>query len=206
MAEDHDDGLTDEERHLSADMRACSPKERGFVDALMTLEPAHNSFAQAARRAGYGTPTSTPLVMTQIGSRLSKRPHVAAAIASEAKRHLRTLGPKAVSGLQAVMNDPNHRDFLKAIRTVLDRSDPAVQVVDVKHTHEDHDALAIEQLKTLRALGVAHAKLIDVFGSFGLERIAALARSRGEITDVEYSEVLAIEHKPDPLLDLIDGS
>jgi hypothetical protein len=59
---------------------------------------------------------------------------------------------------------------------VLDRADPVEsrQFVEVVHRTVDPDQEALEELRALRQLGTSHEKLIELFGSNGLDRIERL--------------------------------
>ena len=167
-------------------MQACNPKERVYVLAVMAGE----TWANAARIAGYGTPDSTPATLATIGNRLKGYPRVSAALVEEAKQSLRSLAPKAVDTVRKVLDDFDAKARLKAADMILARSDPSVTRVEgkVEHTHHlDHDAEALNQLRSLKALGVARDKLIEVFGDFGLQRLEAKLEPKP--LDVEFSEV-----------------
>jgi hypothetical protein len=58
----------------------------------------------------------------------------------------------------------------------LDRADPieSRQQIEVTHKVVDADTEALEELKALRALHTPHAKMLEVFGVNGLDRLLAL--------------------------------
>lgn len=185
----------------------ANDRQRAFVDALFTVPPGHGAMAAAARVAGYEQ--STPHVLTATANRLMRDPKIQNAIAEETKRRLRAAGPAAVIAIEQIIADPSHRDRLKASMAVIERHDPVAQRIEgkIEHTHViDHEAEALNQLRTLRALNVAHEKLVEVFGAFGLERLEArLAlqdQSAAPIVDAEFVEI-ASEAERDPDAELL---
>jgi hypothetical protein len=62
-----------------------------------------------------------------------RRPRVMRAIEQESKRLVRALGPKAIKVIDEILDDREHKDRLKAARTVLERIDPAF--VGFQHQH-----------------------------------------------------------------------
>src|SRR5262249_53474312 len=90
----------------------------------------------------------------------------------------------------------------KAVQAVLERLDPTVQKVEVEHTHHiDHDTEALNQLRTLKALGVARDKLVEVFGEIGLDRFEKqlALEDKSTVVDAEFTEVKE-EEALDPAL------
>jgi hypothetical protein len=85
-----------------------------------------------------------------------------------------------------VVENPDHRDHIRGISMILDRTAPLQQhhVVDVHH-HVDHDAEALAHLKMLKGLAVPRAKLEEVFGFSCLSR---------------YERLLELEEAKSPLL------
>jgi phage terminase small subunit len=180
----------------------ANDRQRAFVDALFAVPPGHGAMAAAARVAGYEQ--STPHVLTATANRLMRDPKIQAAIAEETKRRLRAAGPAAVKAIEEIIADPSHRDRLKASMAVIERHDPVTQRIEgkIEHMHTiDHEAEALNQLRTLRALNVTREKLIEVFGEFGLQRLEATLsledRSAPQVVDAEYVEITP-EPESDP--------
>jgi phage terminase small subunit len=146
-----------------------SDRHRRFVLALYEIEPGWGCNAKAARIAGFGTTTSSIQSMASIGCRLAHDEKILAAIAEQDKLRIRASAPRAIRALQHVVENPDHRDHIRAVGMVLDRAHPLQthHTVDVVH-RVDHDAEAIAQLRMLKGLGVARAKLEEVFGFSGL--------------------------------------
>jgi hypothetical protein len=152
-----------------------SDRHRSFVMNLYELPPGWGCNAKAARIAGFGTSTSSAASMATIGWRLAHDEKVLAAIAEQDKLRIRASAPRAISALQRVVEDPDHKDHIRAVGMVLDRTHAVTthHTVDVHH-HVDHDAEAVAQLRMLRALEVSKEKLIEVFGFSGLSRYERL--------------------------------
>lgn len=185
-----DKELIEADRHdWPAEVQALrSDKEREFVMRFIDT----NNGAAAARHAGYGNPdgSSSPETMARIAYRLLHTDRIIEAIRALLKRDIRTLGPAAHKAMKQILETPYHKDQARVAIAIADRLDPPVQKIEgeFKHTHTlDHEAEALNQLRSLKALGVAREKLAEVFGQFGLERLEA--KLEPEPIDVEFSEV-----------------
>ena len=140
--------------------------------------------AAAARAAGYSDVAEGAKVRAH---GLLQREDVRAAIVALTSRYLFSLAPKAVLRLGAILDNPKHAKHVKAIELVLDRVGlHAKTEVEVNHTVTvNHTDEALEQLRTLKALGVPREKLIEAFGYSGLAR---------------YENMLASQARPVPAL------
>jgi hypothetical protein len=172
---------------------------RTFVEFYLLEKPGYGAQVNAARRAGFGKPKSTPLNMARIASRLMRDDRVIAAIGEEARKLLRGGAPDAVKALQNMIRDPKHKDHARAVAMLLDRVDPITshQHVEVVHKHLDLDTEGIEELRALRQLGTTREKLIELFGGNGLARLEALeaadAAQRAQNAKVIEGEAVEIE-------------
>jgi hypothetical protein len=159
---------TNETDDFGPAMAACLPKERSFVAALLE----GRSGAQAAREAGYGAEdgSSTAETMARIAHRTLSRGRVIDALTEQSRKTIRSLAPSAIQAVKDILTTTNHKDRAKVALNVIERVDPIVQKVDAHVTHEivDHRKDALEQLRSLIALGVARAKLEELFGFTGL--------------------------------------
>jgi hypothetical protein len=131
--------------------RPLSLKERTFVDRYLALGGKHGAGKKAAQLAGY--PTSWSGIAAH---RLLRRPRVMRAIEEESKRLVRALGPQAIQVIKEILDDREHKDRLKAARTVLERVDPAF-------------------------VGFQHQHRVDVVAESGLERSLRLLRMLREL-------------------------
>jgi hypothetical protein len=148
-----------------------SDKYRAFVLHLYDIPPGWGCNAKAARLAGFGTDTSSPASMAQIGHKLAHDDRVLAAIAEEDKKRIRASAPRALSALQRVVENPDHRDHVRAVSAVLDRTYPVQTQHQMHVVHEhviDHRKTAVEDLRRCKALGIPHEKLLELFGFSGL--------------------------------------
>jgi hypothetical protein len=75
-----------------------------------------------------------------------------------------------------LVRQPDHKDHLRALSLLLERTFPpeSRHTVEVTHKVIDPDQEALEELRALRQLGTGHEKLIELFGSTGLDRLEML--------------------------------
>jgi phage terminase small subunit len=166
----------DSRRPLSAAASACTVKERRFAESFVELGGMHGAGAAAARRAGYGNPSSTANVYASIADRELNKPEVLSYVAELAKKKIRSLVPKAVRAVEEIIDNPAHAQRLKASMAVIDRIDPVEtrQHIEVTHTAVNHDQDAIAVLRHLKAIGAPRDMLEANFGFTGLSRYERL--------------------------------
>ena len=87
----------------------------------------------------YGTPTSTNKSLSVISSRRAQDERVQDAIAEESHKRLRALSPTAISALEKLIGNPQHKDFARGLAMVIDRADP----VQTTHTVKVEDTRAL---------------------------------------------------------------
>lgn len=178
---------------------------RAFVEYYLLEKPGHGAQTAAARRAGFGTPKTTPLNMARIASRLARDERMVAAVAEEARKIVRGGAPEAAKALLALVRDPEHRDHARGIAMVLARTDPEVTKHDLQVTHRilNPDQEAIEELRALRdSLGTPRAKLLELFGGNGLARLERLEAAE---TDRRAASAKVIEGEAIELQETVDG-
>jgi hypothetical protein len=155
---------------------------RAFVEFYL-LETVSNGAkdnygakARAARRAGFGKPTSTTRVMAHLAWKLMRDERIVAAIAEESRKLLRAGAPEAVKAVLQGVRNPDHKDHARFVSMVLDRADPVTShsVIDVTHKILDPDQEALEELRAMRKLGLPREKLLELFGGNGLARLEKL--------------------------------
>jgi hypothetical protein len=160
---------------LGPAMRALpSDRWRDFVRHYLA-NPKANA-AEAARRAGFGKPTSTVQSIAQIAYQLTSDDRIIAAIAEQTKKIVRVAAPEAAEALLGMVRDPSHKDHIRAVAMIMDRTDPVTthQSVDVTYRHVDPVAEEIAELRALRELGTSRTKLEELFGANGLARLEKL--------------------------------
>jgi hypothetical protein len=116
-------------------MASLPPKRRALVMALFDDDAPRKGdglLAFAAQRAGYGTPTSSHRSLCVIAGRIVHDDQVQEAIAEHSHRVMRTIPPEAIRALKDLIRDPKHRDHMKAIAAVIDRTDPLQTLHTVK--------------------------------------------------------------------------
>jgi hypothetical protein len=165
---------------LGPAMRVLNARHRAFVEFYLLEKPGYGSQSNAARRAGFGTPKTSPLNMARIASRLIRRDDVIAAIAEEARKIVRGGAPEAAKALLNLVRNSEHKDHARGIAMVLARTDPEVQQHDLHISHRiiDPDQEALEELRAARALGATREKLIELFGGNYLPRLERLEAQR----------------------------
>lgn len=106
------------------------PAMREFVRHL--FDPDLNGrgrFVDAARRAGY---TGDPATVGRTAQRLLRHPLVIAAMKEIGDFSIRHMLPDAINAQREIVNDPEHKDRLKASNVILDRS---IGAIAQKHEH-----------------------------------------------------------------------
>jgi hypothetical protein len=170
-------------------MAALQPKRRAFVAYAM----AGKSFAEAARLAGYGKPSSDSNTLARIGYRVSHYPDVIEALIEESRKSVRTLLPKSIEALREIVDDRFHRDRAKVALNLLERVDPTVVKHDVNVTHRiDPMQFLISEFVRLRELGASKKEIMRVLGlqtEFEWADMERRLPAPKEPVTVEYSEV-----------------
>ena len=97
-------------------------------------------------------------------------------MAEESRKLLRAGAPQAVKAVHDGILNPNHPSHAKFVAMLLDRTDPqeSKQLVEVTHRTLDPDQESLEELRALRMLDTPRPKLIELFGSNGLDRLERL--------------------------------
>jgi hypothetical protein len=133
--------------------RALTPREAVFVDRFLALGGQRGAGKKAAQLAGY--PASWAAYASH---RMLRRSRVIKALETESKRLVRALGPQAIAVIREILSDREHKDRLKAARTVLERIDPTF--LGVAHQHhvevvaESGIETAVRMLQAMRELKV----------------------------------------------------
>jgi hypothetical protein len=148
------DKKTDElpEVQFGPKMSALPEKRRGLVCALFDDDcPAKGdgSLVYAARKAGYGTPTSSTKSLGVIAGRIIHDDDVQEAIKEHSHRVMRAIPPDAIRALKKLIADPTHREHMRAIAAVLDRTDPLQTMSTIKIQDERSEAIAAVTEKVL---------------------------------------------------------
>jgi len=193
---------------LGPAMRALpNDRWRAFVEFYLLgtfTNHRKNNFgpqAQAARKAGFGGPKTTPKIMAQLGWKLMRDDRIIAAVAEESRKLLRSGAPEAVKAVRDGVRDPTHKDHARFVAMTLDRTDQleSHQTIDVIHKHIDRDQEEIEEFRAVKQLGAPREKLIEIFGGNGLERLERLeaADTAQRARDAKVIEGEAVEVEPE---------
>jgi hypothetical protein len=178
-----------------------------FVLNLFLVPPklgghkAGRGAAEAARLAGFGTETSNAETMASIAYQLRSDPLVQAAIAEEVVNHIKGAAPEVVQHLMSVADDAFHKDRVKALGMLLDRSAPiqTMHTVTVKRESDLFDDLGrlARLMRYLHESGVPRAGLIAKFGSAQTPLIDRVIS--GQPIDADFQEVDGTEGLEDVL-------
>jgi hypothetical protein len=171
-------------------------KWRAFVVAYVTGKPGLGAITRAARLAGFGGKGGTSVHLRKQAWQLAHDDRMVAAIAETAKKVIRAHAPEAVSALQALIRNPEHRDHVRAIAMILARTDPEVQygVQEVVHKVADPDEEALEELQAVRKLGASREKLLELFGPNGLDRLEAMEARRAAAAKVIDGDAIEVSN------------
>jgi phage terminase small subunit len=189
----NDLALADNEGELSPEEAACLPAERRFLEHF--IESGNGG--DAARQAGLGNADSSAATLARIAYRYLNRPRVIAALTVMTRKSMRQMAPDALKAVRMIIRNPMNNQQLKAALSVINRVDPEINKQEISVTHEiiSHEEEAVAQLRSLKALGVARDKLIEVYGAFGLERYEKLLAMADEknnapkVIDADFEEV-----------------
>lgn len=158
---------------------------RRFVVAL--AEIGSIDYAKAAALAGYNQ-TRGALQVT--GHRLAHDERILRALDEESVRRMHAGKIVAVSNLMLLASNPQHKDHLKAIEMILNRTglhNMSEHKVTVNNTSETDDAMIARIKQLAGGLGLDATKLL---GQYGVQDTTALALpTPREMVDVEFTEV-----------------
>jgi hypothetical protein len=158
-----------DEASLGPAMKALSPRLRQFVLELSAGPVGdYGSSVRAARAAGLGTPTSSDVSMRNLAYQALHDPRVQEALHEVGVKIIRAASFMALRNLEAIAGDKNHKDAFKACLALVDRGFPLQTEHKVTVEHIDYTKQAIEELRTLRRLGVARERLVELYGADGL--------------------------------------
>jgi hypothetical protein len=172
-------------------MEALPEKERDFV--LHYFET--NNAAQAARLAGFGTPTSNAPTMSNLGNRLKHRPRIIEAMIEHLKIVVRSQGPQILGTLSEVMDDAREPAARSRVAlALLERFDPTVSKVDVNVTHKfDPVKITVEWLIELKKSGWSREQLLGEFTEFELAHYEGLIAQQSpaliDVTPVDEDDL-----------------
>ena len=162
---------------------------RAFVAFYLMEAPRRGAQTNACRRAGFGKPTSSDNFFQRYANKLMSDERIQRAILAEAKKTLRGAAPEAVNALLNVIRDPKHRDHIRGVDMLLSRTDAVETHASITHYIEvDHHREALDQLALMKRLGVAHEKLIEMFGYSGLGRYEQMLIERDGAPKVSAPE------------------
>jgi hypothetical protein len=159
-------------------------KWRRFVRYYVTHEPKHGALKNAYLAAGFNDTRHA----NSGACKLAKDPRIIMAVREESHKQLRFGAPLAVNFVYELLLNPavDERTRLKAAMALLDRTDPLQTLhahkVDVTHKVVNHDDEMLANLAAMKKLDVPRAKLIDLFGANGLERLERMEALRASQT------------------------
>lgn len=177
-----------EDADLGPKMLALNPRQRLFVCAF--FEQPGSSHTNAARLAGYEGDEKSLGVQ---GYRLFHAAAVQEAIMEETHRRFRELAPIAEGALRDILNDKLHRDRVKAIKLVLERTGfHAKQELLVTKTTKESRLDQLQKVVSLaKQIGVDPKTLLGDISDVTPEELKLLSKPA---IDAEFTEV----HTDDP--------
>jgi phage terminase small subunit len=183
----------DDDLSMSPEMAALTRMQRAFIDCLFAKAGDGKLLSKAAcaRAAGY-SPNGDAHAHNAQAQKLLADPRIQGALQAETRRRLRTMGPEAVQAIDQIMTDPHHKDRLKAANLIIERVDPQTTRLEATVTHEvNHHLDALNELRALKALGVSQAKLEELYGYTGLQKLerALTEGDKASAITVDYTEV-----------------
>jgi phage terminase small subunit len=126
---------------------ALTEKQRRFVAALFMAPRRKGRVTWAARAAGYGGPGAKNTVLRASGGRLMGDEKVKAAIIEYGQTKMRGMTADAVAAIEALVNNPGHRDHARAVGMIMDRADPVTTISQVNVTdNRDATPMALEKV------------------------------------------------------------
>lgn len=167
-------------------MAALRPMEQQFVWHYV-LNGGNG--AQAARDAGYSDKSEGAKVQAHS---LLHRKKVLDAVTEMGLRTFRGLLVPAIAAVRALIEKPDHPDHAKMLNSVLDRVGPSARTgldVNMNVSGEvtvNHTDAALQDLRTLLALGVPREKLVETFGASGLLRYERMLADSPKL--IEHSQ------------------
>jgi hypothetical protein len=174
---------------------------REFVYRYVREKPRKGALVAAARAAGF-CKDSTPATAAKLAWKMAHDERAIAAITEESKKILRVAFPEGANALLNLVRDPDHKEHGRAISLLLERVFPAEtrHSVEVVHKTVDPDVEALEELRALRQLGTSREKLLELFGSNGLDRIERL-EATDNLRRANEAKVIEGELVPEAPLD-----
>jgi phage terminase small subunit len=167
---------------LGPKLQACNERERIFAFAYAT--GIASSAGEAARLAGYSEGPALSKTgkrsnsLNSRGHQLVHKPRVLEAIEEVCRTEFRNLVPLVIGAAKRLLLNAEHPDHQKTVISLLSRLGYGEKTsVDVNVSGEvtvDHTTAALEDLRRLKALGVAREKLVETFGFSGLDRYECL--------------------------------
>ena len=142
---------------FGAAMRALpNDRWRAFVCALFEVKPGKGLWVRAFKMAGFGVlGKTTPQTYSANASRMAHDEPFRRRFGRSSRGDFVALGPAAFSALTAVLGNPQHRDHVRAIALVLDRTNPVEQIHHVKseqrHVIVDEDKV-LARIRELAAI------------------------------------------------------
>jgi hypothetical protein len=161
---------------VPVDLRKVGPKMaalpndmwRAAAAARFLVKPGRGGNVAAARAAGFAA-TGKPGSVRRIAYGIFHDPRMLEALHELGELHLKAGVPDAIGTVHEIMADRGHKDRLAAAKVFIDRAHPATTLHHHLVEHKiDYTQQALEELAAFRRLGVARAKLEEIFGRDGL--------------------------------------
>ena len=177
--------------------QACSERERKF--AFLVAISACESATEAAERAGYSGKSRDGLSVT--AHELMHRERVLAAVQEFTRNAFRGLEPVCVAKVRKIVENEKHRDHSKVCLSLLSRlgygEQTRTELNVIGTVTVDHTGAALDDLRKLKSLGFSREQLLEIFGSFGLDRYERMLAER----DARAPKVIEAKAEELPAMD-----
>jgi len=153
-----------DESELGPAMLKLTERQRRFVMELKCGPVGYGSEVRAAKAAGYGTPTSSDNYLRFAAHDVLHNPKVQDALREVGGKLIRAAAFQSIRNTEAIANDLNHRDCLRANLALLDRGFPTETFhhITVQKTTPEMLVVASEKvLARIAELAARAAKQIE---------------------------------------------
>jgi hypothetical protein len=157
-----------DEASMGPAVKALSPQNRVFVYELAVGPSGYGALVRAVRVAKFCTPTSSNESVQAHAGRTLHRADVQEALKELGGKRMRIAAFVAMRSLESIAANPEHPHCVKAAQILLGHAFPVESTHHITVEKIDHTRQALDELRTLRRLGVAREKLIELYGADGL--------------------------------------
>jgi hypothetical protein len=178
------------DQSLLGPMMAALPNDRWRAAAVARFMVKTNT--AAAKLAGFGNElgTTTASNLKRIAYSVFHDERMLKALRELGEKHLVNGIPDAIGAIEEILADVKHKDRLRAAQTLIDRAYPltAHQHLTIEHKI-NYQEQALEELAAFRRLGVARAKLEEIYGADGLYHLEQQLDAKPKVIEGEFTAI-----------------